>query len=172
MKKTFAWVAGLFYNLSMSQFLAQNSEIIIRLLIAVGLGLLIGAERLLVKEAAGMKTHALVSLGAAVFVIISEMIAVKYGGLTNFDPTRIASQVIVGIGFLGAGSIILQGSRLVGLTTAGGMWVTAGIGMAAGFGFYSLAVVTTVLVLFILTIVNIFERPIRKISEDIDLPKV
>ncbi len=157
----------------MSQFFAQNHEIIIRLAIAVGLGLLIGAERLLVKEAAGMKTHALVSLGAAVFVVISEMIAFKYGGgIAGFDPSRIASQVIVGIGFLGAGSIILHGGRLVGLTTAGGLWVTAGIGMAAGFGFYGLAIVATLLVLFILLAVNLFERPIRKISDDIDPSKV
>ena len=147
-------------------FIIQNSDIILRLAVAVGLGLLIGTERLLVKEAAGMKTHALVSLGAAVFVIISEMIALKYGSITGFDPTRIASQIIVGIGFLGAGSIILQGNRLLGLTTAGGLWVTAGIGMAAGFGFYGLAVITTVLVLFVLVVVNIFEKPIRRISGD------
>lgn len=154
----------------MEQFFIDNSGIILKLIIAVLLGLVIGAERLLVKEAAGMKTHALVSLGATIFVIISEMIAVKYGNITNFDPTRIASQVIVGIGFLGAGSIILQGSRLIGLTTAGGLWVTAGIGMAVGFGFYSLATITTILVLFILIVVNMFEKPIRKISEEIEEP--
>jgi len=80
----------------------------------------------------------------------------------------IASQIIVGIGFLGAGSIILQGNRLLGLTTASGLWVTAGIGMAAGFGFYSLALISTVLVLFVLVIVYKFEAPIRKISDDKD----
>lgn len=152
----------------MSQFLTQNSEIIIRLLVAVGLGLLIGAERLFMHKEAGMKTHALVSMGSALFVIISELIAIKYMNIGGFDPTRIASQIIVGIGFLGAGSIIFQGSRLRGLTTAGGLWVTAGIGMAAGFGFYGLAVTTTVLVLFVLVIVNVCERPIRKIAEETD----
>ncbi|OGI68788.1 hypothetical protein A2732_01480 [Candidatus Nomurabacteria bacterium RIFCSPHIGHO2_01_FULL_40_10] len=155
----------------MDQFLTQNSDIILRLVVAVGLGMLIGAERLLAKEAAGMKTHALVSLGSAVFIIISEMVALKYASIGGFDPSRIASQVIVGIGFLGAGSIILQGSRLIGLTTAGGLWVTAGIGMAAGFGFYNIALITTILVLFVLVIVNIFEKPIKKISEEIDPPK-
>ncbi len=150
----------------MQQFFIQNSEIILRLLVAVGLGLAIGAERLLVKEAAGMKTHALVSLGAAVFMIISEMMVQKYMNLPGLNPTMMAAQVIVGIGFLGAGSIILHGSRLVGLTTAGGLWVTAGIGMAAGFGLYSLAVITTVLVLLVLTVVNLFEKPIRRISGD------
>jgi putative Mg2+ transporter-C (MgtC) family protein len=150
----------------MTQFFAQNSEIILKLSIAVGLGVLIGVERLFVHKEAGMKTHALVSLGAAVFVIVSEMIAVKYSGVGGFDPSRVASQIIVGIGFLGAGSIILQGNRLLGLTTAGGLWVTAGVGMAAGFGFYSLAMITTVLVLLVFIVVNILEKPIKKISEN------
>lgn len=145
----------------MTQFFTQNSEIIFRLLIAVGLGMLIGVERVLVHKEAGMKTHALVSLGSAIFVIISEVLALKYGN-ANFDPSRIASQVIVGIGFLGAGSIMLQGSRLLGLTTAGGLWVTAGIGMAAGFGFYGLAIISTVLVLFILVVVYMIEEPIKR----------
>jgi putative Mg2+ transporter-C (MgtC) family protein len=152
----------------MIQFFTQNSEIIIRLLVAVGLGLLIGVERLFMHKEAGMKTHALVSLGAAVFVIISELISIKYMSIGGFDPTRIASQIIVGIGFLGAGSIILEGSRLKGLTTAGGLWVTAGIGMAAGFGFYGVAIFTTLLVLFVFVVVTILEKPIRKISDDID----
>jgi putative Mg2+ transporter-C (MgtC) family protein len=164
----FAWVAGLLYDLSMSQFLAQNSEIIIRLLVAGGLGLVVGAERLFGHKQAGMKTHALVSLGSALFVIVSELIVIKYGDVGGFDPSRIASQIIVGIGFLGAGSIMLQDSRLQGLTTAGGLWVMAGVGMACGFGFYSLAVITTALVLFVFIVVGLFERPLRKISEKID----
>lgn len=152
----------------MSQFIMQNSDVILKLVVAVGLGILIGGERLLVHKEAGMKTHALVSLGSAVFIIISEMIALKYAMIGGFDPTRVASQVIVGIGFLGAGSIMLHGSRLLGLTTAGGLWVTAGIGMATGFGFFSLAIITTILVLFVLTVVNIFEKPLRKMSDSID----
>ena len=155
----------------MSQFFIQNSHIILKLIVAAGLGMLVGLERILVHKEAGMKTHALVSLGAAVFIIVSEMIAVKYAIIGGLDPSRVASQIIVGIGFLGAGSIILQGNRLSGLTTASGLWVTAGIGMAAGFGFYSLAVMTTVLVLFILVVVYLFEKPIRKISDSIDQPK-
>ncbi len=148
----------------MSQFIMQNSELILRLVIAAGLGLFIGLERAIVHKEAGMKTHALVSIGAAVFVVISEMIAIKYGGIGGFDPSRIASQIVVGIGFLGAGSIILQGNRLKGLTTAGGLWVTAGIGMAAGFGFFGLAFITTALIFLVLTAVNIIEKPIRKIA--------
>ncbi|KKT18527.1 MAG: hypothetical protein UW02_C0029G0009, partial [Candidatus Nomurabacteria bacterium GW2011_GWB1_43_7] len=83
----------------MIQFFTQNSEIILRLFLAVILGTCIGAERILVHKEAGMKTHALVSMGAAVFVIISEMMAIKYMTSGGFDPSRIASQIIVGIGF-------------------------------------------------------------------------
>ena len=78
----------------------------------------------------------------------------------------IASNIIVGIGFLGAGSIMLRGPHLVGLTTAGGLWVTAGIGMACGFGFFDLAVISTFLVLLIFILLNILEKPIRKISDE------
>ena len=105
-------------------------------------------------------------MGSALFVIISEMIAIRYEEIGGFDPTRIASQVIVGIGFLGAGSIMLYGSQLRGLTTAGGLWVMAGIGMAAGFGLFSLAFIVTILVLLIFILINILEKPIRRISED------
>ena len=154
----------------MEQFFAQNGDFIIKLVVAVAMGVMIGAERLLVHKEAGVKTHALVSLGAAMFVIISEILHVKYGAVTGFDPTRIASQIIVGIGFLGAGSIVLRGSHLLGLTTAGGLWVTAAIGMAAGFGMYSLAMIATVLVLFIFIAMNIIEKPLRKMSDQIDMP--
>lgn len=142
----------------------QNSDVILRLVVAVVLGMIIGAERRFVHKEAGMKTHALVSLGAAVFMIISEAMTLKYISMPGLNPTMIVSQIIVGIGFLGAGSIILQGNKVLGLTTAGGLWVTAGIGMAAGFGLFSLATITTILVLFILIIVNFFEKPIVKIS--------
>jgi len=149
-------------------FLTQNSDLILRLVLAVVLGMFIGAERLFVHKEAGMKTHALVSMGAALFVLVSEAMVAKYIALPGLSPTMIPAQIIVGIGFLGAGSIMLQGSRLSGLTTAGGLWVTAGIGMAAGFGLFSLAIITTILVLLVLIMVNIFEKPIRKISGGID----
>lgn len=149
----------------MTQFLTENSDLIIKLVLALFLGGLIGLERFLVHKNAGMKTHALVSLGSALFIIISEMLALKYIG-GAYDPSRIASQIIVGIGFLGAGSIMLSGPRVVGLTTAGGLWVTAGIGMAVGFGFYNLAIITTVLVLAIFILMSVLERPIRDMVED------
>lgn len=149
----------------------QNSEIILRLSLAIIFGMIIGAERLFVHKEAGMKTHALVALGAAVFVLVSEAMVEKYIDLPGLNPTMIASQIIVGIGFLGAGTIMHQGSRPLGLTTAGGLWVTAGIGMAVGFGLYSLSVIATVLILLILLAMNILEKPIRKISDEIEQPE-
>src|SRR5258708_1810225 len=145
--------------------LTFDSALTIRLLVAVVLGAIIGIERVLVHKEAGMKTHALVSMGAALFIIISEAMAAKYMNLPGFNPTMMPSQIIVGIGFLGAGSIILQGPRVLGLTTAGGLWVTAGIGMAAGFGLFSLAFTSTILVLFVFVVMYAIEAPLRKISE-------
>ncbi len=161
-------MVGLLYNLFMIEFFTQNSEIILRLAIAVGLGMLIGIERIFVHKEAGMKTHALVSLGAAVFIVVSEMMAIKYADYPGLNPAMMSSQIIVGIGFLGAGAIMLQGSHVKGLTTAGGLWVTAGIGMAVGFGFFSLAFIGTFMVLMVFILMNFIEQPIRKISEERD----
>ena len=152
----------------MTQFFVENGEMLVRLTLAVVLGIVIGLERLFAHKEAGMKTHALVSLGAALFVIISEMLAMKYGTMGSFDHSRMDSQIIVGIGFLGAGSIILEGSRLKGLTTASGFWVTAGIGMAAGFGLFSLAIAATAFVLLIFVVLYILENLIRKSFTGID----
>ncbi len=151
----------------MSQFLIQNNEIIIKLLLAGFLGTIIGAERVIVHKEAGMKTHALVSLGAALFVLLSDEMAKKYIGFPGFNPTMMASQIIVGIGFLGAGVIMFREkeARLVGLTTASGLWVVAGIGMAAGLGFYSIAIIVTVFVLMIFIFMNIFEKQVKKINQ-------
>jgi putative Mg2+ transporter-C (MgtC) family protein len=147
-----------------TEFFLQNDGLASRLVLSVVLGMLIGAERLIVHKEAGMKTHSLVAMGSALFVIISEAMAVKYIGLPGFNPTMIPAQIIVGIGFLGAGSIILQGSRLLGLTTASGLWVTAGIGMAAGFGMIGVSIFGTILVLLIFIMMNIFEKPLLKIT--------
>ncbi|MBP6866446.1 MAG: MgtC/SapB family protein [Candidatus Pacebacteria bacterium] len=146
----------------------ENSEIIVRLGLAILLGMVIGFERLLGHKEAGMKTHAMVSMGAALFIIISEALAAKYADIGGFDASRMASQIIVGIGFMGAGSIIFQGNRLKGLTTASGFWVTAGIGMAAGFGLFNLAVLTTVFVLLIFVFISMVERPVINMVEKRD----
>src|SRR3972149_1900574 len=115
-------------------------NIFLQLFIAAVLGGLLGLERALAGKTAGMRTFALVSMGSALFIIISEIIGSKYLGISAFDPIRVASQIIVGIGFLGAGLIIFKESKISGLTTAAGLWVSAGIGIAVGFNLYVIAI--------------------------------
>jgi len=135
------------------------SDIFLGLLLAIIFGALLGVERNLAGKMAGMRTYALVSMGSALFVDISRLvIAGSAGSLANIDPLRVASQIIVGIGFIGAGLVVLRGSQLTGITTAAGVWVAAGVGMACGFGLYALAIFTTGLALFIFTILWIVER--------------
>lgn len=117
-------------------FPASEGEILIRLLMAVLLGLLVGAERTRVGKRAGMRTYALVSLGSALFTVIAGMVSASYQNLFAIDPLRVASQIVMGVGFLGAGVIYVQRSSITGLTTAAGLWVVAGVGMAVGFGYY------------------------------------
>ena len=134
----------------MELFAVSDTTLIIRLSIAMLLGLVIGAERSRVGKRAGMRTYALVSLGAALFVVMSGVVANLYSsGVSSFDPLRVASQIVVGIGFLGAGVIFVQGRELTGLTTAAGLWVAAGVGVACGYGLYLIAVYVTFLTLFI-----------------------
>lgn len=135
-----------------------NSDIILRLLVAVLLGGVIGIERNMAGKAAGLRTYSLVSMGSALFIIISDLAGKLYPYATAFDPLRVASQVIVGIGFLGAGMIIFHNNKVEGLTTAAGMWVAAGIGMAAGFGLYSLSVLVSALTIFIFTAMWFLEK--------------
>ena len=122
-----------------------------RLAVAGGLGALVGFERELRDREAGIRTHLLVSLGSALFTIVSaygfHAFLASGASVVRADPTRIAAQIVTGIGFLGAGAIIRQGLSVRGLTTAATLWVVAAIGLAAGAGYYSAALVTTVLVL-------------------------
>ena len=120
-----------------------------RLAVAAGLGGAIGFERELREREAGLRTHILVCVGSALFTIVS---AYGFRGflesgdqVIRADPTRIAAQIVTGIGFLGAGAIIRQGLSVRGLTTAATLWVAAAIGIAAGAGYYSGAVVATVI---------------------------
>ena len=122
-----------------------------RIVLAGALGGAIGVERELREREAGLRTHMLVAIGAALFTLVSaygfsEFHFSNASGIT-YDPTRIAAQVVTGIGFLGAGAIIRQGLSVRGLTTAASMWVVAAIGIATGAGYYSAAVITTVVVL-------------------------
>jgi putative Mg2+ transporter-C (MgtC) family protein len=129
-------------------------ESLLRLALAAALGGLIGMERELREREAGLRTHLLVALGSALFTIVG-----AYGfhafldsgaAVVRADPTRIAAQIVTGIGFLGAGAIIRQGLSVRGLTTAATLWVVAAVGLAAGAGYYSAAVITTALVLIAL----------------------
>src|SRR3989344_8837875 len=112
----------------------ETITMFIRLLLAAFLGALLGMERVFAHKTAGLRTYALVSMGSALFVVVSVIIVDQFSGITNFDPLRVAAQIITGIGFLGAGVIIFRESRVEGITTAAGLWVAAGIGMASGFG--------------------------------------
>jgi putative Mg2+ transporter-C (MgtC) family protein len=124
-------------------------QIVIRVAVAAGLGGAIGIERELREREAGFRTHMLVSVGSALFTMVSAYAwrDFTYGNGVNYDPTRIAAQIVTGIGFIGAGAILRQGLSVRGLTTAATLWVVAAIGMASGAGFYTAAVITTVAVL-------------------------
>ncbi|HPK13943.1 MAG TPA: MgtC/SapB family protein [Candidatus Paceibacterota bacterium] len=136
-------------------------DIIIKFLIALVLGLFLGAERVWAGKTAGMRTYALVSMGSALFVAISTEIVNIYSAVGGIDPTRIASQVIVGVGFIGTGLIFTKGTKLMGLTTATGLWVAAGIGIAVGFGLYAMALIATVLTLFTFTVLWFLEQRVK-----------
>jgi putative Mg2+ transporter-C (MgtC) family protein len=127
-------------------------EALLRLALAAILGGLIGVERELREREAGLRTHLLVAVGSALFTIVG---AYGFHDFVNsagsvVDPTRIAAQIVTGIGFLGAGAIIRQGFSVRGLTTAATLWVVAAVGLASGAGYYSAAVITTALVLIAL----------------------
>jgi len=129
----------------------DSSEALLRIALAAVLGGLIGVERELREREAGLRTHLLVSVGSALFTIVSaygfhEFLA-SGQSVVRADPTRIAAQIVTGIGFLGAGAIIRQGLSVRGLTTAATLWVVAAIGMASGAGYYSAAFITTAVVI-------------------------
>jgi len=126
-------------------------EVLLRVVLAGVLGGAIGAEREIREREAGLRTHMLVAVGAALFTLVSaygwgDFHFSQKSGVT-YDPSRIAAQIVTGIGFLGAGAIIRQGLAVRGLTTAASLWVVAAIGLAAGAGYYSGAIITTVVVL-------------------------
>ncbi len=133
-------------------------EIIFKLALACILGALIGLERESLNRPAGLRTYTLVCVGSTLAMIVSIDIYMQYYQTVNADPGRIAAQVISGIGFLGAGTIMREGASVRGLTTAAGLWVVACIGLAVGAGLYIPAVVTTILILFVLIYFIRFEQ--------------
>ena len=131
-------------------------SIALRLLCAMIVGSLIGMEREFTHRPAGLRTHILVALGACVASVMGQMLFVQYGA--SSDPARLSAQVITGVGFLGAGTIMKEGVSVKGLTTAASVWAVACLGIAAGFGYYALAIVGMVLTLVTLTIFEALQK--------------
>ncbi|MGI6468785.1 MAG: MgtC/SapB family protein [Syntrophomonadaceae bacterium] len=133
-------------------------EVVFKLALAGILGGLIGLERESLSRPAGLRTYTLVCVGSTLAMIVSIDIYLQYYHTVNADPGRIAAQVVSGIGFLGAGTIMREGTTVQGLTTAAGLWVVACIGLAVGAGLYLPAVATTLLILFVLIYFVRFEQ--------------
>ena len=148
-------------------FTPETLEMILKITLAAVLGMAIGLEREHRRKPAGLRTYTLVALGATLFTILSQNIG---GEAAAYDPSRIASQVVVGIGFIGAGIIFIRGGHIEGLTTAAGLWTTAAIGMAVGFGFYTVAVFSAILSIAVLLLLRQIEKNIPKIPPN-DLPE-
>ena len=134
-------------------------DICLRLLCAMVIGLVIGVEREYTHRPAGMRTHILVALGACAVMITGQLIVAEYRvfGAAS-DPARLSAQVISGVGFLGAGTIMREGANVKGLTTAASLWAVACLGIAAGGGYYAVAIAGTVLVFATLTIFELLQR--------------
>jgi putative Mg2+ transporter-C (MgtC) family protein len=145
----------------------HHLDIFIKLMLAAIAGGLVGFEREKHGRPAGLRTNMLVSVGACAIMIVSEAFYVKYGMLdvesaVRFDPSRVAAQIVVGIGFLGAGVILKEGASVRGLTTAASLWVVAGLGMAFGMGHFSLGAITTILVLVSLIFLKRLDPVMKK----------
>lgn len=139
---------------------------VFRLALSLVLGSLVGVERKRKGQIAGIRTFALISMGATLAMILSIYVPQEYLGLKNGDPGRIAAQVISGIGFLGAGAIIQMKGSVRGLTTAAGIWMVATIGMTVGVGLYAVSIIATGLILFILLLLEYIERLIHVGAEN------
>jgi putative Mg2+ transporter-C (MgtC) family protein len=142
------------------EFSNSDIELIVKLLSAVVLGGSIGFERELHGKVAGFRTHSLVALGSALMMLVSIHVFEMYQDVATVDPSRVAAQVVTGIGFLGAGTILRSGAGIKGLTTAAGLWTAAGIGLACGLGYFQAAVIATFVTLFVLIVFSWVGRQI------------
>lgn len=134
---------------------------VFKLLLSMVLGVLVGLERKRKGQIAGVRTFALISMGACMAMLLSIYVPQVYLGLKNGDPGRIAAQVITGIGFLGAGAMIHMKGSVRGLTTAAGIWMTATIGMAVGVGMYLCSIIATAMILLTLIAFQVYETRAR-----------
>ena len=131
--------------------LMYQGELLLRIILAAVVGYMIGYERKNREKSAGMRTHSIVCMGAALMMVVS-----KYGfrDIPHYDASRVAAQIVSGVGFLGAGIIFIRNNAVSGLTTAAGIWTTAGIGMAVGAGSYFIGICSGVLVVVVQTILH------------------
>ena len=144
-------------------------EICLRLACAMLVGLVIGTEREYTHRPAGMRTHILVALGACVVSITGEFLFHHYTPLGgNADPARLSAQVITGVGFLGTGTILREGATVKGLTTAASVWAVACLGIAAGFGYYALAIAGMIFIFVALTIFETIQSKLMKPAKNQD----
>ncbi len=137
-------------------------HIVLRLVLALVLGGLIGFEREIHGRAAGLRTHILVCVGSALVMLTGMHLFMLFHEICEVDLTKLAAGIITGIGFLGAGTIIRSQTSVSGLTTAASIWTVAGIGLAVGVGFYVGAYTATALVLFVLFFLNRLERKLER----------
>jgi putative Mg2+ transporter-C (MgtC) family protein len=145
-----------------SFFLNPSTVALAQLVLSMFLGVLLGIERNLAGKTAGMRTYALVSMGATLFILVSNIVIEQSARPSSFDPLRMASAIVTGIGFLGAGIIIFKNTALQGLTTAAGLWIASGIGVAVGFELYAIAIFSTFLTLFIFSVLWLIEEEITE----------
>ncbi|MEI6022652.1 MAG: MgtC/SapB family protein [bacterium] len=135
-------------------------EMFLRIIIALFLGVALGTERFVAHKTAGVRTYALISMGSALFIIISLMTTTSQ----SFLDFHMAAQIISAAGFLGAGVILHRDDRTIGMTTASGLWVSAGIGIACGFGLFYVAILATISTLFVFVVLWFIEEWVEKIG--------
>ncbi len=144
-------------------------QVALRLACAMLVGIVIGLEREYTHRPAGLRTHILVAVGACAVSITGEMIFTHYRALGAMpDPARLSAQVITGVGFLGAGTIMKEGATVKGLTTAASVWAVACLGIAAGFGYYTLAILGMVFMFFTLTLVEALQHRFIRVGSSED----
>ena len=149
------------------QFADTTLIMFAKLVLAMLLGGIMGTERaVMARQVAGTRTFGLVALGSCLLVITGNYVDIALIGILNFDPTRIAAAIVTGIGFLGGGLIIFKGQTQHGITTAAGLWIAAAVGIAVGFGLYSIAIFSSILVLLIFTGMWYLENRFKHWFED------
>lgn len=151
----------------MGGIIVRNQEVIIKLILAVIVGGFTGYEREKSNQFAGFRTHILVAIGSCITSIIALELFTKYSSISTMDPARLPAQVLSGIGFLGAGAILKNSNGIRGLTTAAGIWTTACIGIAIGYGQYVAGIVAWLLVMATLYILKNFDKVISKRSQTV-----